>query len=363
MSEASNIKPTKKRAISKRRRRNRLILIIISAVLVVATAVFFIFRSEVFKSTPDYISVTVAWNPGSITDDMVRAMSAATDTRITLQNITGENGATGANTVFQSERNGTSLLSTSLSALVTSEAMGFTENSFNDWTAWLCVFSPAVVVVSNDSLYYSMDDLITAIRHNPGMVRCANSGFGTISFTAAELLSSRLVLEFDHVSFSGSSQAAQSLQGDEMHEAEADFAILLSIEAADYLRSGQLRAIGAFTETEFTFQNGDSTINIYPLIGMDGRLDDVLPVGEYFGLFIPGDTPQSRLIMLDTMIMTTADSKILDDFSRDKGLVKLIPDRSKSAETIKSFSSIICWTLYDVGYLPTNPETLGISKP
>jgi hypothetical protein len=129
------------------------------------------------------------------------------------------------------------------------------------------------------------------------------------------------------------------------------------------LRSGQLRAIGAFTETELVLQNGNSTINIYPLIGMDGRLDDVLPIGEYFGLFIPDDTPQSQLYMLDSMIMSIVDSEIFDDFSRDKGLVKLIPDRSKSTAATKSFSSIICWTLYDVGYLPTNPETLGISRP
>jgi len=356
-------KTVKNKAILKRRKRNRLILIIAASVLICATALFFIFRSSVFESAPDNISVTVAWNPGSITDDMVRVMSAAVDTQITLQNITGANGANGANAVFQSERNGTYLLSTSLSALVTAEATGFSENSHNEWDAWLCAFSPAVIVVANDSPYSSVSDLLSAIIHNPGKLRCANSGFGTISFTAAEIFSTRVVLEFDHISFSGSSQAIEALKSSDLQEDEADFAILLSIEAAESLRTGQLRALGAFAEIEYILQNGDSTIHIYPFIGMEGRLDDVLPIGEYFGLFIPADTPQSQLHKLDTMIRTAVDSEVFENFLREKGLVKAIPDRSIDSTTIKNFSSIINWTLYDVGFLPTNPGTLGIPRP
>ena len=356
-------KSAKRRTISKRRRKNRLILIISTTAIVVAAAVFFIFRSGVFESAPDHITFTVAWNPGSTADDIVREISRTTEAQVTIQNITGANGANGANTAFQSGRNGDMLLSTSLSALVTAEAMGFSENSHNDWTAWLCAFSPAVVVVASDSPYHSMDDLIAAIRQNPGRIRCANSGFGTISFTAAELLSTRVVLEFDYISYSGSNQAVEALESSESQETEADFAVLLSIEATEYIRTGQVRAIGAFTEVEFYMQSGDSLISIPAIRGVDSRLDASLPFGEYFGLFIPSDTPQSKLHGLDSFIRDAVGTEWFYDFTRNAGFEVLTPDRSKSAEITEHFSSIINWTLYDVGYLPTNPETLGISRP
>jgi len=353
----------RKRLLLKRRRKYRLILLIIVIVLVIAASTFFLIRSGIFNSQPEQISITVAWNPGSTADDIVREMSRATDTQISIQNITGANGANGANAVFSSERSGTSLLSTSLSALVTSEAMGFAESSQNDWASWLCAFSPAIVVVADDSPFYSMNDLIAAIRLDPGRIRCANSGFGTISFTAAELLSTRVILEFDHISLSGSSQVIEALQSSEQQEAEADFAVLLSIEATEHLRTGQIRAIGAFTGSEHFFQYGNPVVTVPSISGIDNRLDNVLPFGEYFGLFIPTDTPQSRLHGLDNMIKAVTESQTFSHFLSNNGLMAITPNRNESSQATEHFSSIINWTLYDVGYLPTNPETLGIPRP
>ena len=362
-------KPTRsksaaKPAISKRRQQNRLI-IAIAAVVVVAIAVFVIIYSGIFIGAPRQISVTIAWNPGSTADDIVRTISRATDTQVSLLNITGANGASGANAVFNSVHDGTSVLSTNLSAFVTSEAMGFADSSPSDWAAWLCAFSPAVVVVANNSPYYTINDLIAAMRQKPGGLLCANSGFGTVSYTAAELLSTRIILEFDHLSLSGSNQAVEALMNGSDIENEVDFAILLSIDIAEHLRTGQLRAIGVFSKEEYVLQNEDTVITVPSIsgIGIDNRLDAVLPFGEYFGLFIPADTPQSKLRGLDTLIKKAVGSEIFDDFSKNAGLLTMTPDRAKSATTIEKFSSIICWTLYDVRYLPTNPETLGISRP
>ena len=362
-------KPTRtksaaKPAISKRRQQNRL-FIVIAALVVVAAVVFILIYSGVFITAPKQIAVTIAWNPGSTADDIVRTISRATSTQVSLLNITGANGADGANAVFSSERDGTTLLSTHLSAFVTSEAMGFAESSPDDWAAWLCAFSPAVVVVANDSPYHSMDDLIAAMREKPGGLQCANSGFGTVSFTAAELLSTRIILEFDHISLSGSNQAVEALQNSSDTENEADFAVLLSVDIAEHLRTGQLRAIGVFSNEMYVLHNDDTAITVPPIsgIGIDNRLDSMLPFGEYFGLFIPADTPHSKLRSLDSLMTKAVGSEVFDEFSKKAGLVTITPDRAKSAATIERYSSIICWTLYDVRYLPTNPETLGIPRP
>jgi len=355
----------KKKQVSEKRQSNRLVILITVIVLIAVTSTMFFIRGDVFdrSSTPDHITVTVAWNPGSIADDMVRAMSAATDTQISLLNITGANGATGANAVFQSERDGTELLSTSLSTLVTAEATGFSEHSQKDWEAWLCAFSPAVIVIADDSPYHSMDDLITAIRQNPGRLRCADSGFGTVSFAAAELLSTRVILEIDQISFAGSSQAVRALQNSALAENEAEFAVLLSCEITEYLRTGQIRAIGVFSNEEFILHNDNAKISIPAISGIDSRLDAVLPFGEYFGLFIPADTALSGLHSLDSLINTSVDSEVFSGFTNKAGLANIKYDRHISGAAIEHFSPLINWTLYDTGFLPTNPETLGIPRP
>jgi len=360
-------KPTRsksatKPAISKRRQQNRLI-IVIAALVVVAAVVFLLICSGVFITAPKQISVTIAWNPGSTADDIVRTISRATSTQVSLLNITGANGANGANAVFSSERDSKTLLSTHLSAFVTSEAMGFADSSPSDWAAWICAFSPAVVVVASDSPYHSMSDLIAAMREKPGELQCANSGFGTVSFTAAELLSTRVILEFDHISLSGSSQAVDALRDNEDSDFVADFAVLLSIDVAENLRAGELRAIGVFGSEDYVLYNDNIAITVPPIEDVGNRLNAVLPFGEYFGLFIPADTPQSSLRKLDILMKKAVNSEVFEEYSKKAGLIIPAPDRAKSTEIIERYSSIICWTLYDVRYLPTNPETLGISRP
>jgi len=343
----------KKKEVS-RNRRNIAIAII---VLAIALTLIIISYGNPFRSTPDEVTITVAWNPGSTADDMVRAMLDVADTEIILQNITGAYGADGSNAVFRDTHEGTRLLSTSLTAFVTSQAMGFAESSHKDWEAWLCAFSPAVVVVASDTPYNDIDKLITDIRTNPGMIRCADGGHGTISYIAAELFSSRAVLEIDHISYSGSNPAITAL-----FDGEAEFAILPSTFIINYLHSGELRALGAFSTTDLSLNDGNKKIIVPSITGLSERLDAVLPIGEYYGLFIPADTSEAQLNGLETMIKKATSSDKFMAFIQTSGLEPIIPDRNNSTKTIEIFSSTVNWTLYDAGFLPTNPELLGIPR-
>ena len=295
-----------------------------------------------FRYKPDHVTVTVAWNPHSTADDLVRALSGGMETPVSIQNIPGANGAGGANYVWNEAHDGDNLLSTNLSAFVTGEAMGFAESSFRDWAVWLCAFSPAVVVVAADSPYSTMEDLITALRNNTELMRCANPGFGTVGFAAAELLRTRVPLEFEHIDFAGNSPALSALL-----EGGADFAVLLSIEAAERLNTGEIRALGAFGET----------ILAPSIFGISGSLDAVLPFGDYYGLFIPSDVPVKRLNGLTDLIESAAASDMFAAFLRERKLTPVAPDRNQSNEITGHIALLLNQTLYDAGYLPINPDT------
>jgi tripartite-type tricarboxylate transporter receptor subunit TctC len=327
-------------------------LIALAAAVLAAGAAGFVFRDAIwgvfFEDVPERMTVTAAWNPGSVADEVVRALAGGMDAQVTLQNITGANGANGADAVFGAPRDGESVLSTGLSAFVTSEAMGFAARSHREWESWLCAFSPVVVVVAAGSPYRTMEDLMAALRENPGRLRGANPGFGTVSYAAAELFSMRALLEFEFIDHAGSNPAINALL-----DGGADFALLISAEAAGRLRSGELLALGAFGETGFAPS----------VAGISERLDAVLPFGEGYGLFVPADVSNRRLNGLDAVIRKAAASEGFTAFLHNWGLEPVAPDRKQSRETAERLASLLCWTLYDAGYLPTNPDTLAIRRP
>jgi len=316
----------------------------------VGTVVWF-FRdavmSALLRDKLNQVTVTVAWNPHSTADDMIRTLSSGIDVPVSLQNIPGANGANGANHVWNAPHDGESLMSTGLSAFVTSEAMGFAESSHRDWTMWLCAFSPAVVVVAADSPYHTMDDLITALQQSTKQLRCANPGVGTVGFAAAEILRTRIPIEFEHIDFAGNNPAINALL-----KGEADFAVLLSVETVERLNAGEIRVIGAFGET-----------TLAPSVaGISNSLDAVLPFGEYYGLFTPSGVPGRRLNGLTTLIESAAASDVFVAFLSEKKLTPVAPSRRQSSEIAEHIASLFCWSLYDAGYLPISPDTIGVDR-
>ncbi|MCL2820968.1 MAG: tripartite tricarboxylate transporter substrate-binding protein [Oscillospiraceae bacterium] len=344
-----------KKPISTQKLRNRLIIIFACVAVILTVAVLLLFNRNSFISTPNRLTITVAWNPGSTADDVVRVLMREMNTSVTIQNITGANGASAANTVYSLPHSGGNLLSTNLSAFVTSEAMGFADSSHRDWDVWLCAFAPAVLVVTNDSPYNTVGELIRAIREYPGAVRCADEGYGTVSYIAAELFSSQIVLELSHQSFSGSNQTIDALL-----DYNADFAILLSSQVIEHLHSGRLKALGVFNKNDFELS--DNKI-IPPVSNTGDRLSEYLPFGEYYGLFIPSGTPEIQLSGFDRLIKDAVNTESFNEFIQKTGLESVTPDRKQNAALTERFCSITNWTLFNAGFLPTNPDTLGIPKP
>jgi tripartite-type tricarboxylate transporter receptor subunit TctC len=223
--------------------------------------------------------------------------------------------------------------------------MGFGESPRQNWTGWLCAFAPAIVVVAAGSPFVTLGDLTAALQQSPGALRCANSGFGTISFTAAQLFRTNTTLEFEHISHAGSSPAINALLN-----GNADFAILTSTEITHALRSAEIRALAAFTETNFTLASSNSEISIPPITGIHSGLDALLPFGEYYGLFIPTDTPQ--LNSIESLLQTAVNTENFLTFTHERGLIPLTPDKTKNAATIENFCTHVCQTLTRAGFLP-----------
>ena len=318
-------------------------IIITAAALVCAAAVavlFFISNRELFE--PD---IVVPWNPGGIADLTARALVPGSE----IKNIPGANGANGSNEVLNAPRDGKTALSTNLSAFVTSHMLGFTETGHTGWEIWLTAYAPAVVAVRADSPYNTLPDLLNA----DGKPRCANAGGGTMSYVAAYLFAEAAGIDVEHTAYSGSNPAVNAVA-----EGNADFIIALSTELTAKLRSGELRALASLSDADL--QLSGVPYSIPKASDAVPALKNIAPFGEYYGMMMPKTTPRNALRNCDALWVAAVKRESYGTFADETGLLKL--NAKRETKTANRMASIICWTLYDSGYVDISPETAGIKR-
>jgi len=311
-------------------KKNRLwaVLLAVFAALASVTAAVIVFFWQ-GEDMPEQLAVTVAFNPHSISCDMLTALISGIDIPVAVSHIPGAAGAAGANAVYTAPR-GENLLATSLSAFILAEPMGFGLSGQDDWVGWLTAFAPAVVAVSHDSPHQHIYSVI--ITSN---LRIVSSGHGTVSFVAAQAFADIMGRgNFEHITAQGSNVAIDALNA-----GEADVAILLLPDASN------LRILASFDENQTSFSS---------LSGLDLDLDALLPFGEFYGIFAPADIGQSRLNSIYSIIQNASQTASFSTFANTRSLIPLNPNTQNDANTIDRRSQLIRLTLINEGFLPQN---------
>ena len=286
-------------------------MVSLAAVLILAAGLWWLFGAE--NAVPAIETVVVPWNPGGMTDLTAEALLDASAFDISIFNVPGANGANGVNSVYNAPRDGKTLVSTSLSAFVTSRQLGFAEWDHTEWEIWLTLYAPYMIAVRDDSRYRTPDDLAEA-----GGLVCANAGSGTLGFVVSHLFAGEKGLDVRHVAYSGSGPAISSVLA-----GESDFVLAPMSEIA--FRSEGLRVLG---ETGF---------------------------GEYYGVMAPKGMDESFLTRYDTTWTNAVSKDSFTAFAESAGLVPLKIDRKQSALTAGKMASLIGWTLYDTGCVNVAP--------
>jgi len=344
------MKKTGKRADKKPNKRRR---VRIAAALVVCVAVasvaLAVFLTQFYEKND--ITVTVPWNPGGTADLTARALLEGGGLILDVENIHGANGAAGINTVYDAPHDGRRLLSTNLSSLAVSQLLGFTETGHDDWEIWLAAFATAVIAVAAGSPYQSLSDLLAGARET--RLRCANPGEGSIGFVAAHLFADAAGIDVEQLAFSGSGPALGALE-----EEEADYIAALSTELIAGFRSGELRALAALSDVYAELDGAE-----VPRAQADvPALENSTPFGEYYGIMIPKGAPEELLVENDYRWNDAAYSAGFHAFAAERGLVPRPADREEGGRMAGRVASLVCWTLYDTGYVNISPEMFDIPR-
>ncbi|MBR7890111.1 tripartite tricarboxylate transporter substrate binding protein [Marinomonas sp. A79] len=233
-------------------------------------------------SAADYpsknIRMVVPFSPGGGTDSVGRALANATkdvlDQNIIVMNRTGGAGAVGMSFGAGQRPDGYTL------TVVTREIaslpqMGLMQHTADDFKLIRMVnLDPAVVLVSQDSPYQNIADLVAAAKKKDGALKFASTAKPNFYLMALEKSQN---IKLNAIPYNGASEAIPAVLGN-----HTDVTMVTPGEAISQIKSGQLKALGVMSEERIAYLPQTPTLKEQ---GFD------VVTGTWRGIGVPKNTP------------------------------------------------------------------------
>lgn len=231
------------------------------------------------------IRLVVPFGAGGGTDAVGRTIAnSAKDIlgkNITIMNRTGGGGAVGMSFGAQQRPDGYTL------TVVTREIaslpqMGLMHHDVNDFRLIRMVnLDPAVVLVSKDSPFNTINDLIEEAKKSDGAVKFASTAAPNFYLMALEKDQN---IKLNAIPYNGSSEAIPAVLGK-----HTDVTMVTPGEAIAQLRSGQLKALGVMSDERIAHMPDVPTLK-------EQGIDVV--TGTWRGIAAPKSTPDEVIKIL-----------------------------------------------------------------
>lgn len=247
------------------------------------------------------IKLVVPFPPGGSVDAVARALAPQLQRQmgqaIVIENRPGANSVLGAQEVKRAPADGyTILLNASLQVvnpLIMSTANYDPEKDFKPITYLGAL--PQLVIVSADSPYRTLQDLLADAHQRPGRVQWATAAYGAAGHLAAELLKVRAKADMPIIPYKGGGPALNDLMG--MH-----VAAMIEPMASAYplVKGGRLRALAITTPKRLP------SLPDLPTVAESGFPGFDMP--SWYGLWVPAGTPQDIVERLNAEIKSAMQS-------------------------------------------------------
>lgn len=303
------------------------------------------------------ILIIVPFAPGGATDLIARKtagiMEKVLGQPIAVQNMPGGGTAIGQQYVQDAAHDGYTVLAEPTD--ITSIAiMGQSKLTYRDWAfIGIAASVPATFVVSPDSPYKTIEDLVAAMKTKKLVAAVADSGCAwtrAIGLFCKEL--GLITPQF--IPSGGGYNAAVSAM-----KKEVDFGACGLPEGIDLIQGAKLKALAYWGAAEVTLKNGDKVPTFgsrYP------SLNKYTPYGGWVGMAVPMGTPQ---VVVDTLInayMTAINDKSFIDFCSERYFSIVGKYGTDAYNFAKDSTSINAYLMYDLGFTKNDPASLGIQR-
>jgi tripartite-type tricarboxylate transporter receptor subunit TctC len=273
---------------------------------------------------------------------------------INVVNTPGAGGSAGTLNVQNSKVDGYTMLANGMLSFCTMPVNGYTKKTYRDWDIWIATYAPNVIVVPENSPFNSIQDLVSAMRANPGQITAGTAGIGSGGHFGAEILKAVAGAGYKHITYAGGGPAfTATLAG------EVQFCPQLLAEYKDAIIGGKVKALCTLSDEDITIADGVTipTIkNFYP------DAAKYLPMGEVTGILIPKGLSEDKLEKIDKAFETAVSDKAFLDFCKLKSFSVIPKTRAESQKFLDSFASRACYMMYDAGAVKLNPAEFGFKR-
>ena len=301
------------------------------------------------------ISVVVPWPAGGASDTVGRMLAGTMEQivgqRMVVVNTPGGAGAIGTKEVWDKPHDGYTLTANSTVSIGSYAVLGKLDQTHRDWRYYLPIFTPNVICVKGDSAMKSVEELIALMKSKPGAVVLSSAGVGSSGYFGAEILKAATGVTYRHVPYAGGVPAVMAVAS-----GEAEVVMQLSVEVAELLRSGKLKALAVTSKMPLV-------IDGYGEIPSIQKWVPAFPdYGSYFGVMAPVDLPNDVVATYDAAFVKAAASQAVKDYAKAKGAMAIAVYGKEAADLAERLASKEAWILFDSGTAAKSPEVFKIAR-
>ena len=183
-------------------------------------------------------------------------------------------------------------------------------------------------------------------------VNVASAGIGAGGHIAAEAFAGNLGLKYNNVPYGGGNPAVVATVA-----GETEVVMQLSMEVADMLRAGQLRAIAVLDSKPLKITGVDE------IPAVTTYAPTMPSVGFHFGLFIPRAIPGNAAKAISDAFTKASQSEAIKKLAEQRGSVAASVQGLEADAVMEKSASMFGWLMYEGGVAELSPEKFGIKRP
>ena len=247
------------------------------------------------------ITIVVPQAPGGANDVIGRALaqrlSAAIGNPVIVENRQGAGGNLGTAYVARQPKDGHTLLLNAQSVQTINPFL-YRKVPFDpvkDFDPVMVVgVAPYMLAVNPSVPAKNLRELVALAKASPGKLNYSSAGNGTVNHLLGEMLKNMAGIDIVHVPYRGAAAAATDVVAGQVPMTFGSLAGLMP-----FVRSGQLRALGACTEKR---------TQLAPELPTLAETIPGLYANAWYGLFVPVGTPKEIITKLNTEIIKLIDN-------------------------------------------------------
>lgn len=244
--------------------------------------------------------------------------------RVVVENRTGANGMIAAEGAARGPTDGSNVLFCTTGNMTIVTELPGAQLPINPATDLIGIGqllrSTFGLVVSKDSPYRSVQDLVADARANPGKVSFATPGVGSVQHLSTELLGQKIGAKMVHVPYRGSQAALQDLLAN-----RTSFSITNLGDVIGHIRSGQLRLLGLGDPLGKRF---------FPDAPMIAEVVPGFETYAWFGLCGPKGMPDAVVQRWEKAIKAAVEDPTVSQKLLDNGMVPAFADSATLKKTM-----------------------------